>query len=150
MNYMIISEQAISLRRKKVRVLIEHNNLRRANSFDAPLAADIDVHMQAYGTALWSAGEFVEDAIWIEREESQFKDLYKAVIRAGVQALRADNATLSDVSDAFDTFIAGSDKSQHLSKLQAMAAASTAAQRDRFFLLCAFLFLSKTLGEDKS
>lgn len=148
MNFIISSESKTSLRNKHILVLIEHNNLRRSNTFSIPISEDANAYVQANWADLWSSGEFAEDDSWLKHEEKQFTNLYKSVIRAGIRSARQEGATLTDMSDAMEDLIAVSPKSQHLSKLQTMAAASTAAQRDRFFLLCAFLFLSKTLGED--
>ena len=148
MNYLIISAAASSLQQQQVRVLIEDSNQRRSNVFTIPIGEDVDVYVQANWYELWLNGMTADDDLWLKHEEKQFDDLYQAVIRAGVRAARQEGATLTSVSDAMEDLITVSAKSQHLSQLQALASAATAAQRDRFFLLCAFLFLSKTLGED--
>lgn len=147
MNYLIIEESASSLKKKRLAILIEHNSIRRKAFVSLAINKDSDAFINENWAELWSSGESVSDDVWDEHEESQFTDLYKAVIRAGVQTARQQGSSLSDVSAAMTAMVDASPRSAQLLKLKTLASNATAAERDEFLIICAFLFLSKTLGE---
>lgn len=147
MNYLIIADEPTGLKKKRIVVLIDHNNSKRKSLVSLGMNDDADTFINANWSSLWSAGEIVSDDIWIDHEEHKFEDLYRSAIRAAVQTAKQQNATLADVSAAMTAIINASPRAPYLSALETLASNATAAERDEFFIICAFLFLSKTLGE---
>lgn len=147
MNYIVTANAPKSLQRQWVRCLLEQGGAYRNIDFDIPVADDVDSYIANNFATLWNDALVSTEDEWLEQDEQQFMGLYRAVAREGVKAARL-GGTLTDVSVAMEAAIAANTtKANQLSALQTMASNATAAERDRFFLLCSFLFLSKTVAK---
>jgi hypothetical protein len=149
-EFVVVLDAPNSMKTKTVQVYLEddagdHRQIRRE---DVPIAVDVATYVEEHFVQLWIESEPLADRVWDAYFEKQFRDLYREVVRAGVQAARGQLATLADVTLAMETELLTSDKAGAYSRLVTLATGATASQRDAFFLVTSFLVLNKFMSGD--
>lgn len=144
----IIKQGAVSLRRKKLDILIENDNgQRRRWTGTVPIDLSFADLSEAQLSAIWQDSVVVDDDVYEMYARKDIAPEISAIMRRIIREMR--NATsLADVSDTIEDVVGNdSAQDQRLTKLKSLAAGATAAERDRFFMLMAFLSLSRLQTE---
>ena len=146
-EYVVVLNSATSGYSKLVRLYMCQNGEYRQYERTVNMAVDVEGYIPAHIDELWEAGSPLPEHEWLAATARSFGGLYQDVAVAAVKAARKQGSTLADVTAAMEAVIEDSADANKYAWLKQAAASATAAQRDNFFLVLAYLALGESAGK---
>ena len=148
----ILSDEKRPPNEKMVTALMynsELNEVRRLHNLIMQAGFDALATILANFDTLWLSAAQVNKRLWLAREDDDNPSLYADVVVAGLEAAKPAEATLGQVNTAMEDVILASARAGSWQKLVNLASSASAAQRDRLYLIIAFLVLRDLLDSAK-
>lgn len=146
-EYVVVLNSPNNIETKLVRLYMAQNGEYRQYERVVNINVDVEGYIPAHIDDLWAAGSPLPEYEWLAATARSFSGLYQDVAVAAVQAAREQGSTLADVTAAMEAVIADSADAGKYAWLKQAAASATAAQRDNFFLVLAYLALGESAGK---
>jgi hypothetical protein len=150
MNYEIVLNSPTGLKKKLVRVYLERDGEHRVIQRRVRQEVDVEGYIETRFDDLWNDAEPLPEHQWRSAAEESFMSLYREMAWAAVQAARAENSEITDVTAAMEELISQSGQSDAYNRLRVMASRSSARDRDAFFVAVSFIVLRRMLADNSA